>query len=82
MQVYIILSLTSNMGIIAKGAKCNVKGCSNDGVRSLTTSKVEGAGLSISSDSKKTALCKEHYKEWKKATKQDRDIERARYDRF
>jgi len=70
------------MGIIAKGAKCNVNGCSNDGVRSLTTSKVEGAGLSISSTSKKTALCKEHYKEWKKATKQDRDVERARFDRF
>lgn len=70
------------MGIIAKGAKCNVIGCSNDGVRSLVTSKVEGTGLSISSTSKKTALCKEHYKEWKKATKQDRDVERARFDRF
>ncbi|HSD05318.1 MAG TPA: hypothetical protein VLB45_06170 [Nitrosopumilaceae archaeon] len=70
------------MGIIAKGAKCNVSGCGNDGIRSLTTSKVEGTGLSISSSSKKTVLCKEHYKEWKKATKQDRDVERARYDRF
>lgn len=82
MQVYIILSLTSNMGIIAKGAKCNVIGCDKDGVRSLTTSKVKDAGLSISSSSKKTALCKEHYKEWKKATKQDRDVERARFNRF
>ena len=70
------------MGIIAKGAKCNVNGCSNDGVRSLTTSKVEGTGLSILSSSKKTALCKEHYKEWKKATKQEREIERARYNKF
>ena len=26
-------------------------------------------------------LCKEHYKEWKKATKDDRSLERARYDR-
>ena len=70
------------MGIIAKGAKCNVVGCSDDGVRSLTTLKVEGTGLSLSSSSKKTVLCKEHYKEWKKATKQDRDVERARFDRF
>ena len=73
------------MGIIAKGAKCNVNGCDKDGVRSLTTSKVEGTGLSVFSvlsSSKKTVLCKEHYKEWKKATKQDRDVERARYDRF
>ena len=70
------------MGIIAKGAKCNVTGCDKDGVRSLTTSKVKDAGLSISSSSKKTPLCKEHYKEWKKATKQDRDVERARFNRF
>jgi len=70
------------MGIIAKGAKCNVIGCDKDGIRSLTTAKVEGTGLSISAISKKTVLCKEHYKEWKKATKEDRDVERARYDRF
>lgn len=70
------------MGIIAKGAKCNVIGCDKDGLRSLSTSKVEGTGLSISDVGKKTALCKEHYKEWKKATKDERDIERARYDRF
>jgi len=70
------------MGIIAKGAKCNVTGCDKDGVRSLTTSKVKDAGLRISSSSKKTPLCKEHYKEWKKATKQDRDVERARFNRF
>ena len=70
------------MGIIAKGAKCSVIGCDKDGVRSLTTSKVEGTGWSISSGSKKTVLCKEHYKEWKKATKDEREIERARYDRF
>ncbi len=70
------------MGIIAKGAKCSVIGCDKDGMRSLTTTKVEGTGLSISAGSKKTVLCKEHYKEWKKATKEDRDVERVRYDRF
>ena len=70
------------MGIIAKGAKCSVSGCDKDGRRSLTTSKVEGTGLSISGGSKKTVLCKEHYKEWKKATKEERDVERARFDRF
>ena len=78
----IILRLMNFMGIISKGAKCSVAGCDEDGVRSLSTSKVEGTGLSIPSDSKKTVLCKEHYKEWKKATKEDREVERARYDRF
>ena len=70
------------MGVIAKGAKCTVEGCSNDGVRSLNTTKVENAGLRVPSDNKKSVLCKEHYKQWKKETKEDRELERARYDRF
>ena len=41
------------MGIIAKGAKCNVSGCDNDGFRSLNTKKIEGAGLRVSVNSKK-----------------------------
>ncbi len=70
------------MGVIAKGAKCNVDGCSNDGIRSLNTKKVEAAGLRVPSKNKKSVLCKQHYKEWKKETKEDRDLERARYDKF
>lgn len=70
------------MGVIAKGAKCNVEGCSNDGVRSLNTAKVENAGLRVTSGNKKSVLCKEHYKQWKKETREDRELERARYDKF
>jgi hypothetical protein len=70
------------MGVIAKGAKCNVTGCDNDGIRSLNTRKIEDAGLHVSSNSKKSVLCKAHYKEWKKETKNDRSLERARYDIF
>ena len=70
------------MGIVAKGAKCNVDGCDNDGVRSLNTTKVESAELRVSSNNKKSVLCKTHYKEWKKATKDDRELERARYEKF
>lgn len=70
------------MGIIAKGAKCNVDGCDSIGARSLTTIKVERAGLQVNSMGKKSVLCKEHYKEWKKESKEDRELERARYDRF
>ena len=68
------------MGIIAKGAKCNVSGCDNDGFRSLNIKKIEGAGLRVSVNSKKAALCKDHYKEWKKETRDDRSLERARFD--
>ena len=70
------------MGVIAKGAKCNVEGCNNDGVRSLNTTKVENAGLRVPSGNKKSVLCKVHYKQWKKETKDDRELERARYEKF
>jgi len=70
------------MGIVAKGAKCNVDECTNDGARSLNTKKVENAGLRVNSTGKKTVLCKLHYKEYKKESKDDRALERARYDKF
>jgi len=70
------------MGIVSKGAKCTVEGCDKDGARSLNTTKVENAGLRVTSVGKKSVLCKEHYKEWKKESKDDRELERARYDKF
>ena len=62
--------------------RSDVEGCSNDGARSLNSSKVENAGLRIKTSGKKAVLCKDHYKEWKKESKDDRDLERARFDRF
>ncbi|MGB9167906.1 MAG: hypothetical protein WCB31_03155 [Nitrososphaeraceae archaeon] len=35
--------------------------------------------LNIISSSKRVYLCRNHYKEWKKATKEDRENERARW---
>ena len=70
------------MGIVSKGAKCSVDGCDQNGARSLNTVKVERSGLRVTSTGKKSVLCKEHYKEWKKESKEDRDLERARYDKF
>jgi hypothetical protein len=70
------------MGVISKGAKCNVDGCDKDGARSINTRKVENANLRVISAGKKSVLCKEHYKEYKKESKEDRDLERARFDKF
>jgi hypothetical protein len=70
------------MGVISKGAKCNVDGCDKDGARSINTRKVENANLRVASAGKKSVLCKEHYKEYKKESKEDRDLERARFDKF
>ena len=72
----------NSVGIVSKGAKCNVEGCDQDGARSINTSKVENAGLRVNSAGKKTALCKDHYKEWKKESNDDRSLERARFDKF
>ena len=65
------------MGLVSKGVKCNVSGCDEDSVRSLNTQKVEAAGLNVESTGKKSLLCKTHYKEWKKETKDDRELTSA-----
>ena len=69
------------MGIVSKGSPCNVEGCDAPAVRSLNTKKIQDAGFRLNSSGKKSVLCKTHYKEWKKETKGDRELERARYDR-
>jgi hypothetical protein len=56
--------------------KCDVEGCSRNAERSLSAAKVDKAGLKIPQTSGSAHLCKEHYKEFKKATKKDRTIER------
>lgn len=70
------------MGLVSKGAKCDVDGCDENGARSLNTAKVERAGLRVNSGGKKSVLCKAHYKEYKKESKEDRSLERARFDKF
>tara|TARA_Y100000996_G_scaffold370437_1_gene318034 strand:- start:393 stop:605 length:213 start_codon:yes stop_codon:yes gene_type:complete len=69
------------MGIVSKGSICDVEDCEEVAIRSLNTKKVQDAGLRVNSSGKKTVLCKKCYKDWKKATKDDRSLERARYDR-
>lgn len=66
------------MGRIDKGAKCSVSGCSSEAVRSISATKVKSAGLGVSSE-KRAYLCKNHYKEYKKKTKKDKQLEKMRY---
>ncbi|UCD96650.1 MAG: hypothetical protein JSV35_00945 [Candidatus Bathyarchaeota archaeon] len=65
------------MGKIEKGEKCSVLGCENNAVRSLSAGNVTAAGLKTDSE-KRAYLCKEHYKEFKKATRKERTLERWR----
>ena len=57
------------MGIISKGAKCNVDGCDADAVRSLNTKKIEDAGFRLDSSGKKSGLCKNVTKNGKRQQK-------------
>ncbi|MDH4122569.1 MAG: hypothetical protein OEV21_00560 [Thermoplasmata archaeon] len=57
--------------------KCDVRGCSEPAERSISSKKVEKSGLSIpESTDKRVHLCKKHYREFKKKTKKDREVER------
>jgi len=66
------------LGRIAKGVKCSVSGCGQEAVRSLSAEKVRAAGLRVGSE-RRAYLCKEHYKEYKKKTKKDKQLEQWRY---
>ena len=69
-----------------RGPKADVFGvadCKEKGVKSLSTKKVISAipGLGISKDAgKRVQLCKKHYKEYKKKTKKERDLERLAWE--
>jgi hypothetical protein len=69
------------MGRIDKGITCSIQGCQQPAERSMSESKVSMASDLVveSSGNKRVYLCKAHYKEWKKATKEDRSNERARW---
>ncbi len=61
--------MPDDVGVISKGAKCNVEGCDQDGARSLNTTKVERAGLRVNSTGKKQFFVKYTTKNGKKNLK-------------
>ncbi|MEL9998660.1 MAG: hypothetical protein QXG55_00740 [Thermoplasmata archaeon] len=58
-----------------KNQKCDVQGCNNDAVKTVPGEKAKNI-FSLNGNLKRVHLCKEHYKEYKKKTKKDREIER------
>ena len=66
------------MGKIEKGIVCSIVRCEKNAVRSISSKKVESAGLKVD-NVKKTYLCEEHYKEFKKKRKGARQVERWRW---
>lgn len=65
------------MGRIDKGVKCSIVNCGEPAIRSISIEKVQAAGLRVN-ESKRGYLCKEHYKEYKKGSKEDRRVEKWR----
>ena len=66
------------MGKVAKGIKCSVVGCNQEAVRSLPNDKVSTSGLKVTK-SRRVYLCREHYKEFKKAIKKEKMLDKWRY---
>jgi len=57
---------------------CGVLGCNNLAKRSIPTRKIREAiqDLRTKEERRRTYLCKEHYKKFKKETKEERKLER------
>ena len=56
---------------------CEIKTCNNEAARSIATKNVMKALPSLEVEDekrKRTHICKDHYKEFKKATKEERDL--------
>jgi hypothetical protein len=66
------------MGKISSGIKCSVEGCGKTAVKSLSAGKVAAAGLKVSGG-RRVYLCREHYREYKRKTKKEREIEVLRW---
>ena len=64
---------------MAAGEICGVQGCGKEARRSLSTKKVKEAlpALKLGAESRRVHLCKDHYRQFRKATKQEREVERA-----
>ncbi len=59
-----------------KTKKCDVIGCDEDAVKSVSRKKAE-AIFKLGGKGNKVHLCKAHYKEFKKKTKKERQLERV-----
>ncbi|OYT49844.1 hypothetical protein B6U79_00900 [Candidatus Bathyarchaeota archaeon ex4484_231] len=66
------------MGKVSKGVKCSVIGCEKEATRSLPINKVTKTGLKVQG-TRRVYLCKDHYKEYKKATKKEKMLDKWRY---
>lgn len=53
---------------------CDVEGCGSEAERSISGDAAIEAGLKVEEGLKRAHLCKEHYREYKKFSKKDREL--------
>jgi hypothetical protein len=57
-------------------ATCLVPGCGGVAVRNLSLAEARKAFATLPEEGRRAPLCRDHYKEWKKATKEARTLDR------
>jgi hypothetical protein len=57
---------------------CGVSGCGKDAVRSVALDKAKAvlASKTLEADFRRVHLCRDHYRDFRKATKKDRELDR------
>jgi len=60
-----------------EGEPCLVPGCGAPSVRHLSLTEARKAFSSLPEKGRRAPLCRDHYREWKKATKQARKLDRV-----
>jgi len=64
-------------GAIEEEEPCLVPGCGAASVRRLSLTEARKAFPNLPDRGRRAPLCRDHYREWKKATKKSRQLERA-----
>ena len=69
------------MGKVKKGVKCSVEGCDKPAARSVSRARLAeaGADLKVKASGPRVYLCEEHYKEFKRALRRLKRLEKWRW---
>ncbi len=67
------------MGKVSKGVKCSVEGCEERAVKSVSSQRIPSS-MKLRESGRRAYLCETHWKQFKKLTKKEREIEKMRYN--
>jgi hypothetical protein len=70
------VSASPRRGAPAEDTTCAIAGCGEAALRSLSRVSVRKAFPDLSEDGRRASLCRAHYKQYKKATREERTFDR------